>query len=286
MRPPEGRPDRRGHGGPRDPGPLDAQRRPEQDLHPLSDADDKPLVYLIVGAAGSGRREVLYDLAEGLAPSDKPAFLFSSSDAPDPWDAKFPELKRWTLGPENSVEADLPLEASHVFILFDGRHNPIDQIEGLKSWLGDRAVEVARVLCVVNCRLVEANPKLFAWYEACIYYSDVVLLNQRDGVPNKWIGDFKAKFEDKFYPCLFEFVKDGRVKNPALVLAPVARRMSHVFDEQEWVVAEGEDDEEESEDGDEVEMKPEEDYYFERRNGGRRVHEIPNIADFLPKPPA
>jgi hypothetical protein len=31
-------------------------------------------------------------------------------------------------------------------------------------------------------------------------------------------------------------------------------------------------------------MKPEEDPYFERRSGGRRVHELPNIADYLPKP--
>jgi len=102
-------------------------------------------------------------------------------------------------------------------------------------------------------------------------------------VTNKWIGDFKGKFEHKFYPCLFEFVREGRVRNPALVLAPVARRMSHVFDEQEWVALDEEDDEEELEDGEETEMKLEEDPYFERRNGGRRVHEIPNIADYLPK---
>jgi hypothetical protein len=62
----------------------------------------------------------------------------------------------------------------------------------------------------------------------------------------------------------------------------VARRMSHVFDEQEWIVA----DEEEEDSDDDVEMKPEEDPYFERRNGGRRVHELPNIADYLPKPGA
>ncbi len=229
---------------------------------------------------------MLSDLLEGLSEGDSPAFLFSSTESAHSLDSEFPDLTRWTLGPENAVEAELPAGKSPVFILFDGRHNPVDQIEGFKSWLSDRGAEVARVLCVVNCQLAEANPKLFAWYEANIFYSDVVLLNRRDGVSNKWMGDFRAKFEDKFYPCLFEFVKEGKVKNPALVLAPVARRMSHVFDEQEWVVDDEEDTEEDSEDGDEVAMKPEEDYYMERRNGGRRVHEIPNIADFLPKPPA
>ena len=186
---------------------------------------------------------------------------------------------------DGSVEAEFPEGVTHVFIVFDGRMNPVDQIEAFKSWLDLRTIEVARVVCVVNCQLLEKNPKLFAWYEACIHFSDVVLLNQRDGVPNKWIGDFKGKFEHKFYPCLFEFVREGRVRNPALVLAPVARRMSHVFDEQEWIAADPDDDEEDLADGEETEMKPEEDLYFERRSGGRRVHEIPNIADYLPKPP-
>jgi hypothetical protein len=241
------------------------------------------LVYLVLGAAGSGRREVLADLiGDGMGEGDRPAVLVSSAERPDPSDAKLGATGRWTLMPENQVEAEMPAGATHVFILLDGRLNPVDQIEALKSWLGDRAAEVARVLCVVNCQLLEKNPKLFAWYEACIHFSDVVLLNQRDGVPNKWVGDFRGKFEHKFYPCLFEFVREGRVRNPALVLAPVARRMSHVFDEQEWIAEDEEDDEDEQEDGEEVEMKAVEDPYLERRNGGRRVHEIPDIADFLP----
>lgn len=241
------------------------------------------MVYFVLGSGGSGRREVLADLIEGgLGEADRPAVLISSSEWADLADARLPNLARWTLQPENQVEAELPPGATHIFFVFDGRMNPVDQIEGFKSWLGDRAAEVARVLCVVNCQLLERNPKLFAWYEACIHFSDVVLLNQREGVPNKWIGDFKGKFEHKFYPCLFEFVKEGSVKNPALVLAPVARRMSHVFDEQEWIAGDEDDDEDEQEEGEEVEMKPAEDPYLERRNGGRRVHEIPHIADFLP----
>jgi hypothetical protein len=227
----------------------------------------------------------LADLIEGgVDPAGKVAVLLSASEWPDAADERLPDVARWRMVPDNQVEATLPADASHVFVLFDGRMNPVDQVEGFRNWMAERGLEVARVLCVVNCQLAERHPKLFAWYEACIYFSDVVLLNQRENVPNKWIGDFRAKFEDKFYPCLFEFVREGKVKNPALVLAPVARRMSHVFDETDWVNAYGEDDEEEEmEDGDEVEVKPEEDPYLERRNGGRRVHEIPHIEDFLPK---
>jgi hypothetical protein len=221
-------------------------------------------------------------IADGLGESDRPAVLLATGEAPADADAKLPVAGRWTLLPEAGVDAEFPGDATHVFIVVDGRRNPVDQIEAIKGWIELSAAEVARVLCVVNCQLAEKNPKLFAWYEACIHFSDVVLLNRREGVPNKWVGDFTGKFEGKFYPCLFEFVREGRVRNPALVLAPVARRMSHVFDEQEWIADEDEDDQEEGEE--EVEMRPEEDPYLERRNGGRRVHEIPNIADFLPKP--
>ncbi len=238
------------------------------------------MVYLVLGAAGSGRREVLVDLiGDGLREGDRPAVLISDQEQADAFDARLAGVGRWRQLPENGIDAEFPQEATHVFIVTDGRRNPVDQIEAFKAWLAERSAEVARVFCVVDCKLAEKHTKLLAWFEACIYFSDVVLLNHRDGIPNKWVGDFRARFEDKFYPCLFEYVKDGRVKNPALVLAPVARRMSHVFDEQEWVVA----DEDEDEEDDEVEMKPEEDPYLERRAGGRRVHEIPHIEDFLPK---
>jgi hypothetical protein len=185
----------------------------------------------------------------------------------------------------------LPADATHVFFVTDGARNPIDQIEVFKAWVEAQGGEVGRVLCVVNTQLAEQHPPLLAWFEACIHFADVVLLNRREGVENKWMSDFLGHFKKKFYPCVFELVKGGRVKNPALILEPQARRMSHVFDEEpNWIFtnAEGEEIDEHEETGDadddEIEAKPEEDPYFERRNGGRRVKEIPDIAKFLPPP--
>jgi hypothetical protein len=76
------------------------------------------------------------------------------------------------------------------------------------------------------------------------------------------------------------------VKNPGLVLEPQARRMSHAFDEeQDWIFTDaqgGEIDEEEETSGDEeVEATPAEDPYFERRSGGQRVKQIPEVRRFL-----
>ena len=119
-----------------------------------------------------------------------------------------------------------------------------------------------------------------------MHFSDVVLLTRREGVANKWLSGFRAHFDGQFYPCLFELVKAGRVKNPALVLDPLARRMSHAFDaEQDWIFtdAEGEEIEEDEEtDGDEeVEATQAEDPYFVRDAAHRRVKKVPDITKYL-----
>jgi hypothetical protein len=253
----------------------------------------KPLVYLILGAAGSGRREVLIDLiADGLDATDRAAVMLSEDEATGEDDAKLPNATRWlwNTAEDNPIVAELPRDATHVFFITDGRQNPVDQVEHFKTWLEAQGGELARVFCIVDCQLAAKNPPLLAWYEACVHFADVVLLNRREGLENKWVSDFLTHFKKQFYPSVFEFVKEGRVKNPALILAPQARRVSHVFDEdQNWIFtnAEGEeiDEQEETDDEDEeIEAKPEEDPYFARRMGGRRVKELPDIAKFLERP--
>jgi hypothetical protein len=250
-------------------------------------SSEKPLVYLILGAAGSGRREVLVDLIEGgLGEDDRVAVLLPAAEPESDDDARLPRVGRWEWH-EQAIAATLPPEATHVFFVTDGARNPVDQVEAFKAWVAAEGGEIARVVCVIDTQLAEKHPPLLAWFEACVHFADVVLLNKREGVENKWMSGFLGHFRKQYYPCLFELVKDGRVKNPALVLEPQARRMSHVFDEeQDWVFtnAEGEeiDEQEETGDGDEeIEATPEEDPYLVRRTGGRRVKELPDIAKFL-----
>jgi len=247
---------------------------------------EKPLIYLILGPSGSGRRAVIADLIEGgLDEGDRPAVLLSDAERASPFDAKLPKLARWTWTGELII-AEVPADASHIFFVTDGRGNPVDQTEVFKAWLESQGGELARILCVVDCQLGEKHPPLLAWYEACVHFSDVVLLNHREGVANKWLSDFQTHFKKQFLPCLFEMVKADRVKNPGLVLEPQARRMTHAFDdEQDWIFtdAEGEeiDEQEETDSEEEVEATLEEDPYFARLNGGRRVKEIPDIGKFL-----
>lgn len=245
-------------------------------------AADKPLVYLILGAAGSGRREVLLDLIAGGLPDDaRPQVLLSADEAATEADAKLPRSARWTWAGE-AIEATVAPDATHVFLMADGRGNPVDLVEAAKPWIDLVGGEIGRILCVINCQLAEAQPPLLAWFDACVHFSDVVLLNHREGVANKWMSEFQRRYTGQFYPCLFEFVKQGRVHNPAEVLEPEARRMAHLFDEEpEWAAVELDEDDEESEGDEENEAGSEEDPYLARRLGGRRVREIPEVGKYL-----
>lgn len=280
---------------------------------PLLDPDqampaEAPLVYIVLGAAGSGRREVLADLIDGgLSEDDRAVVLLSSAETASPGDAKFANVARWTWR-EGAIDASLPPGATHVFFVTDGRQSPIDQLEALQKWVPAVQAEIGRVITVVNCSLAEKHAALIAWYEACIYFSDVALLNKREGVANKWMSDFQLRFKELCYPCLFEIVKAGRVKNPLVVLDPQARRMSHIFDIDEWTgidlegVEFGTEDEDEPEDGgdddarpaggkkpahpnqspeDDDDWLPEKEPYFETLPNGRRAKEIPDIAKYL-----
>jgi hypothetical protein len=252
-------------------------------------ADEKPLVYLILGAAGSGRREVLADLLEsGMGEGERAVVFLSADEAPAPVDVRLGDAIRWKWNADKTIEADWPEGAGPFFFVTDGRRNPMDQIEAFKAWCDAGGGEIARVLCVVNCKLTEAHRPLIAWYDACIHFSDVVLLNRREGVANKWLSDFRARYADLCYPCLFELVKAGRVKNPALILDPLALRMSHFFDaEKEWVVSneEGEvidpDDPDAADDDEELTAEEVQDPYLALNAGGRRLKEVPDLAKYL-----
>ena len=282
---------------------------------PLLDSDEttpaeKPLIYIILGASGSGRREVLADLIEGgLNEGDRAAVLLSTGETAIEHDARLPNLSRWAWR-EGVIAAALPEGATHVFFITDGRLDPVDQIEALQKWMVAVSGELGRIITVVNCQLAEKHPPLLAWYEACIHFSDVALLNRREGVANKWLSEFRLFYKEQCYPCLMEIVKGGRVKNPLIVLDPQARRMSLLFDITEWTGidlegvefgTEGAEDPEDVEetpppkkaDGkkkgnpnesphdDDDWLPPDMDPYLKIQPNGRREKELPDITKYL-----
>ncbi|TVR50564.1 MAG: hypothetical protein EA425_09470 [Puniceicoccaceae bacterium] len=240
------------------------------------------LAYVLLGAAGSGRREILSDLAlacdaDSVAVHSSEADLFSADALPreiQPVTWKWSEGFQYTEAPVDGPEV--------IFLLTDGRTNPVDQVEALPQWLQARQASLARILTVVDASLAEADSAVLPWYDACIHFSDVVLLNRLAGLPGSWAGKFRARYERAFLPCLFETVRAGKVKNPALVLDPLPRRLAQFLDEGNALelFRPAEPDPEDAFD-DDAPDEPEGDPYLARLPSGQRVKPIPKISAIL-----
>lgn len=237
---------------------------------------EKPLIYFILGAPGSGRRELVFDLIQaGLDKEARPLVLISDKEQPNSSQTPGDNVTvgAWTWDGKN-LNLDLPAEFTHIFLIADGRGNPVDQIEAFSLWLPDQEMELARILTIVNAQFAAAHKELLRWYEACIHFSDIVFLNRREDVSQKWISEFTDYFKkEQHYPCHFEQVKKGKVKNPALILEPEPRRISLIFDELPAL----EEDEEEEDLGEEETGDP----YLQRLPSGRRTKQIPDINRYL-----
>lgn len=302
-------------------------------------------VYVILGATGSGRRELLLDLVPAaleeeatfqgevgepeeevsrLMPGMTPTMeemgelahatamvVLSDAEPKSEFDDALDALKDCSVvrAPVNECGVlDLSLledraETEIIFLVCDGKHAPIDQLEALKDWLRTNGHDLARIITVVHCSLLQAKPELTPWFEACAHFSDVLLLNRREGVSNKWVSDYREGFEKEHHPCQIELVKKGKVANPAAVLYPEPRRLSQYFDDMDELEAlsldefteittEGDEEfgDEEGEEGpttirellkDDDDDPLVEEAYFTRQSNGQRVRQLPDISKYL-----
>lgn len=248
-------------------------------------------LYIILGSPGSGRREVLADLvSDGIEHPDGAVALFvneneSVVDADDVLQSLDHALTiAWTWDAENQTleTEDWPANTISAFFLSESMVDPVDQLEALRDWIPENGFELARIITVVDCALAANNTAARKWYDACVHFSDVVLLNRREGAGNKWVSDFIKHFQKQHYPTLFDLVKKGRVSNPAVVLFPEARRMSLFFDEDEEgdyideiIVVEDEAEIDDSWSAEEV------DPYIERIESGHRRQQVPSMHRIL-----
>jgi len=250
-----------------------------------------PNVYFVLGTPGTSRRALVRDLAENGLADEKVVMLLAEGEAPSPADDRLAklanvEVRRWQWTAPEFPAMDLPADAT-VFLLADPWADVIDQLEALKPWLVAHGRELARIFCCVDCQLAEKHAVLGQWYDAAIRFADVVFLANREGVANKWLSDFIARYKDEAFPTLFLHVKKGDLPNPALVLDPTPRRLTQYFEDDyvdlSDVVIETDDEEDEPDDEDEDDGLPEPEPYFSRQRSGRRDKELPDVREFLPK---
>jgi len=131
-----------------------------------------------------------------------------------------------------SLATSLPInEPGNAFLLLNPRLHLLDQIEELARVLLDADLEPAKVITCVDAALAEVSTKLQSWLDACIFFSDIVLLGNRATASKPFLRDFEKRYRRKCYPCVFMFLKGpGQPVNPRTVLTPDARRISQVFD--------------------------------------------------------
>ncbi|MBU63610.1 MAG: hypothetical protein CMI26_14025 [Opitutae bacterium] len=187
------------------------------------------LLYLVLGAPDSGRQAIVQDLIEGGLTEEESALTLTNE--------KFPDGEGFTSWYWENSSFQIPEEASespttHNFLIFSPYLDLADQIEASLDLLDtDKELTLARILFVVHCGLLEeASTKIHYWHEACAHYADVALLNRQKGENIKKIKEFKEHYESMRLPFLVESIRKNRVVNPAKILDPTSRRISHVFD--------------------------------------------------------
>jgi hypothetical protein len=241
---------------------------------------EKTLVYLILGIDDSGRRGIIFDLIEGGMDRDTPVLFFRPNCAShSPFDEQTEALSNvhvvdWDLDGVRVKHGRISASPEKIIFLAPGTADPADAAEALKTWATHNDCQVARIITVVHCSFLKAEPKSQSWYDACIHFSDIVLLGQREDVDNKWIKEFETRYKKQCLPCHIELVTKGKTKNPVAVLEPEARRASLYFDELIPIEEDGFEDEQQPED-----IKP--DRYIERNESGQRIRPIPDIRKYL-----
>ena len=196
------------------------------------------LAYLVLGATHSGRRAAIFDLIKDLASASHPfEVAISKLEPSSEYGDRIPVLKGVYLSffatDLGSLSSREPRAGSTSIIIAPGAMNPVDQVESLKGLLVPEGKELGRIITVANCRMLNRHPSLFSYYDACIHFSDVVLINEPASVGKKFVKDFMQRFKDDHYLCLFEPMRRGSVKNPDLILETQARRISLYFDPEE-----------------------------------------------------
>lgn len=241
-------------------------------------------VYLILGAEGAGRREVVRDLIEGGFAEDEVVHLaWAESEPESPAEAQInARAGNRLLRYGELIALQVPAEAETLFLVAPGRANPLDVIEGFGDWLRGSGHELVRIITVVHCQLLHDQPKLELWHRACIHFSDAVLLDRREDVPNKWFSEWRQYYETEHYPCLFELVKKGRVRNPALILEPQPRRLSLAFDSDIDAIDLLDIDEDDLPE-EPIDLTRPIDPWLVRLPSGHWEKRLPDIAEFLPK---
>lgn len=197
---------------------------------------ESPKVYLILGPNGSGRRALLADFIDSLESESSVLYFKHRDEIINDYDSPLESLNAvstvfWSVEGSKIKHESISVSPSSIFFIAPASIDLADVMEGLKGWLSKNDCQLTRILTLVHCQSLSENDSQNDWYEAAIHFSDMVLLNRREGVSEKWIKDWVTDKKKQFHPTRFELVKKNRVNNPIDVLDSQTYRTSLFFDD-------------------------------------------------------
>lgn len=232
----------------------------------------KPFVYVMLGAAGAGKRTVIADLLQNALTVVPPTTIYLPEDEVpgdvlESFREGHPQVQfvSWGIQDECLIAPEPHSGSTCIVFIFPGKKSPVPALEALRTWLVEEDLSLSRVLSVMNVSEVSKDENLKEWYDVCLHFSDVLIFTHEDKAPSGWGGAYKAAFRKAHFPCIFLHAPHGLVENPSLALDSTVRRISQAFDEE--IIY---DDDEEPE-------IPYVDPYFERLKTGEYALPLKNL---------
>jgi hypothetical protein len=186
----------------------------------------KGTLHLILGTPNSERRSILSQANT----SENPSYLFLL-----PRDLRLDDSLRseWTWKEDQFEFDDFPEDpVDEFFLFFSNEINLADQFEAtLKVLENEQDLVVGRVILFINSELLtNASDQVFAWIDGAGHFADAICFTHRKNDNAAAISKCKERFETMRYPL--ETYVVGSKKPPSIVriLAPIHRRISHIFD--------------------------------------------------------
>jgi hypothetical protein len=208
-------------------------------LTPFTHQADFPRVYGLVSAQGWGRaallrhlfEDLLQDAAQGTAAAQLAVYCFPGEQ--QSLQAQIGSRALVAAWSEQGPFLPHPLPCATVVVLADGAAAPIDFLERFSLHLRAHQLPLARLWFLLDCVALQAHdgPDAWPWVDACVHFSDMVLLARSQRVPKRWVAELQGRYRKACMPCRWVALDSrGHTPNPEDVLYPEARRLSHAFD--------------------------------------------------------
>jgi hypothetical protein len=217
----------------------------------------KGTLHLILGTPNSERRSIL---SQANTP-ENPSYLFL---LPKELQMEDSLCSEWEWSQEQFEFADFPeVPVDEFFLFFSKEYNLANQFEATLQLLEkEQELVVGRVILFINSDLLtDASDQVFAWIDGAGHFADAICFTHRKNANAAAISKCKERFETMRYPL--ETYVVGSKKPPSIVriLAPIHRRISHIFDPPDLL---------------DPEDYPQNDPYLARLPNGRRERSIPS----------